>query len=106
MSTHYRKPDQIIQPYEYGHPESKRTCLWLEWLPLLEPTQLCEPTYLVSGKQRYSPSHYHPEKYAARWENQTPSGQNKLGPSPDRAKLRSLTYPGIAAAMAEQWGDL
>lgn len=86
MSTKWRKPDQIIQPYQFGHPESKRTCLWLKNLPLLKPTNILQK----------------PE--SGRWENQTPSGQNKLGPSQDRAKIRSRTYEGIAAAMAEQWG--
>ena len=83
-STWIRKPDQYIQPYEYGHPESKRTCLWLEGLPPLEPTNVL------------------PLPETGRWDNQTASGQNRLGPSPDRWKLRSLTYPGIAEAMATQ----
>lgn len=84
MSSLYRKPNQIIQPYHFGHPESKATCLWLKNLPNLQPTNVLEKT----GKY---------------WNNQTPSGQNKLGPSPDRAKLRSKTYAGIANAMATQW---
>ncbi len=85
MSTLYRKPDQIIQPWQFGHPESKATCLWLKGLPPLIPTKVLEkPT-------------------GGRWENQTPSGQNKLGPSPERAKVRSKTYQGIAEAMANQW---
>lgn len=85
MSTLYRRPDQIVQPWMFGHPESKKTCLWLKGLRKLRPTN---PLPL-------------PE--AGRWENQTPSGQNKLGPSPDRAMIRSRTYQGIADAMAEQW---
>jgi site-specific DNA-cytosine methylase len=89
ISTKIRKPDQIIQPYEFGHDASKRTCLWLKGLPLLTPTKLVEPR--IVGNKRI-------------WGNQTPSGQNKLGPSPDRAKIRSITYQGIAEAMAEQWG--
>lgn len=84
MSSLYKKPNQIIQPYQFGHPESKSTCLWLKNLPNLQPTNVLEKT----GKY---------------WDNQTPSGQNKLGPSPDRAKLRSKTYAGIANAMATQW---
>jgi len=83
MSTYWRKPDQIIQPWMFGEDASKATCLWLKGLPLLQPTE-------VIKKERYA--------------NQTPSGQNKLGPSPERAKLRSITYQGIAEAMAEQWG--
>ena len=86
LSTVWRKPDQIIQPYQFGNPESKKTCLWLKGLPLLQPTNILEvPTSGI-------------------WNNQTKSGQNKLSPSPERAKLRSRTYQGIADAMAEQWG--
>lgn len=89
ISTQIRKPDQIIKPYQYGHDASKNTCLWLKGLPLLRPTQFVEPR-MVNGKPR--------------WANQTDSGQNKLTPSPDRWKIRSETYAGIAKAMAEQWG--
>jgi len=117
MSRLWRKPDQIIQPYEYGHPESKKTCLWLKGLPKLIPTGICEPEWMKNpdgtdmrsgaNKSRISVAHYNPEKWAkTRWANQTPSGQNKLGPSVDRAKIRSRTYEGIAKAMAEQWGCL
>jgi len=86
ISTRIRKPDQIVQPYMFGHPESKKTCLWLKGLPPLEPTNIL------------------PLPESGRWENQTPSGQNKLGPSPDRWKERSRTYLGLARAMAAQWG--
>jgi len=89
ISSHWRKPDQIIQPYEYGHDASKKTCLWLNGLPKLKPTKMIEPR-MVNSK--------------ARWANQTDSGQNNLAPSPERAKLRSKTYQGIADAMADQWG--
>ena len=116
MSRLWRKPDQIIQPYEYGHRESKATCLWLKGLPKLTPTNVCEPEwqrnpdgtiYRDSGGSRYSPSHYNPEKWAkARRKNQTASGQNRLPPSADRAKIRSRTYEGIAKAMADQWSNL
>ena len=85
MSSVWRKPDQIIQPWMFGEDASKATCLWLKGLPLLAPTN-------IICKERYA--------------NQTPSGQNKLGPSPDRAKLRSKTYAGVARAMAAQWGCL
>jgi len=81
-----RRFDQSIQPYEFGHPESKRTCLWLRGLPALRPTDILEVP--ASGH----------------WENQTAGGYNKLGPSPDRWKIRSATYQGIADAMADQWG--
>lgn len=89
ISSKIRKPDQIIQPYEFGHDASKKTCLWLANLPKLRGTRYVEPTLLANGKKV--------------WGNQTPSGQNKLGPSKDRWKLRSLTYEGIAEAMADQW---
>ena len=85
ISTRVRKPDQIIQPWWFGHDASKKTCLWLKNLPLLEPTD----KLLGDNKTRRA--------------NQTPSGQNKLGPSADRWKLRSATYQGIADAMAAQW---
>lgn len=81
ISTRIRKPSQIIQPWMFGHPESKKTCLWLKNLPLLVPTNIIEE----------------------RDHNLTPSGQNKLGPSPDRWKIRSRTYQGIADAMSDQW---
>ena len=85
ISSKIRKPDQIIQPWMFGHAESKTTCLWLKNLPKLVPTNvLVKP---ASG----------------RWDNQTPSGQNKLGPSKDRWKERSRTYQGIADCMAAQW---
>jgi hypothetical protein len=83
INTAYRKPDQIIQPWQFGEDASKATCLWLKGLKPLVPTN-------VIRKARYA--------------NQTPSGQNKLGPSPDRWKERSRTYPGIAEAIADQWG--
>lgn len=113
MSTVWRKPDQIIQPYEHGHPESKKTCLWLKGLPKLVPSCIVPPLwyknpdgtdYKDSKGKRYSPTHFLMGRtQLARWANQTPSGQNKLGPSPDRAKIRSRTYEGIAKAMAAQW---
>lgn len=87
MSSLYRKPDQVIQPWQFGHDASKTTCLWLRGLPQLVPTDVLTM----------------PER--GRWANQTASGQNRLGPSPDRWKQRSATYPGIAAAMAAQWGS-
>lgn len=77
MSTVYRKPDQIIQPWQFGHGETKATCLWLKGLPPLCPTQI------VQGRNQRV------------W---------RMPPSKERAKLRSRTYTGIARAMAEQWG--
>lgn len=88
MSTIYRRPDQTIQPYNFGEDASKATCLWLCGLPLLKNTSYFPPR-IINGKKR--------------WSNQCDSGQNRLGPSPERGQIRSNTYPGIAAAMADQW---
>ena len=77
MSTTYRKPDQIIQPWMFGHGETKATCLWLKNLPLLKPENI------VPGRE---------------------ARIHRMPPGPDRWKERSRTYTGIAAAMAEQWG--
>ena len=87
ISTRIRKPDQIIQPWWFGHDASKKTCLWLRNLPLLTPTEKL------------------PGDAKTRRGNQTASGQNKLPPSPDRWKLRSITFEGIAQAMSKQWGE-
>ena len=91
ISTRIRKFDQAIQPYQFGHDASKKTCLWLKRLPLLEPTSFIEPR-IVDGRKR--------------WGNQTDSGQNRLGPSSDRWKIRSETFSGVAQAMADQWSGL
>lgn len=85
ISSRIRKPDQIIQPWWFGHDASKKTCLWLKNLPLLKPTNML------------------PGDAKTRRANQTASGQNKLPPSKDRWKIRSATYRGIADAMASQW---
>lgn len=79
MSSLYRKPDQIIQPWMFGHGETKATCLWLKGLPKLTPTEL------VPGREQRI------------W---------RMPPSKERAKLRSKTYEGIAKAMANQWGKI
>lgn len=94
ISTRIRKPDQIIQPYDYGEDASKSTCLWLKGLPLLKPTLKIEGRLVE-----------HNGKLVERWSNQTDSGQNKLGPSDDRWKERARTYQGWADAMAKQWGN-
>jgi site-specific DNA-cytosine methylase len=89
MSSKFRKPDQIINPYEFGDPFEKRTCLWLKGLPKLQPTNIVEPprrTEFKSGKSM-------PSWYADLWKV----------PKEERSKLRSKTFPGIAKAMAEQW---
>lgn len=91
ISSRIRKPDQIIQPWQFGHDASKSTCLWLKGLPRLKAVGTVAPR-IVNGRPR--------------WSNQTDSGQNRLAPSEDRWKERSKTYPGIARAMAAQWGCL
>ena len=77
MSSEYRKPDQIIQPWQFGHGETKSTCLWLKNLPKLTPTNI------VDGRE---------------------ARIHRMAPGPDRAKNRSRTYQGVADAMAQQWG--
>lgn len=85
MSTVYRKPDQIINPWQFGHPEQKKTCLWLKGLPLLHETNNVYDEMMRLPQKQRERIHY-------------------LPPSADRAKLRSKTYTGIALAMAQQWG--
>jgi site-specific DNA-cytosine methylase len=79
ISSHIRKPDQIIQPWQFGHGETKATCLWLKNLPKLQPTDI------VEGREQRV---------------------HKMAPGPDRWKERSRTFKGIAEAMAQQWGKL
>jgi len=90
MSTMWRKPDQIIQPYMFGDSARKKTCLWLKGLPLLEPTDIVDPGEQVTFESGRSM----PKWYADAW---------KL-PAKERAMQRSKTFPGIAKAMATQWG--
>jgi hypothetical protein len=91
IGTHIRKADQYIQPYQFGHPDSKKTGLWLKNLPLLLPAKIVEPdwVYPKNGGKRMSRTHA---------ENGHSGGNMK------KMKIRSLTYQGIADAMAEQWG--
>ena len=89
ISSRIRKPDQIIQPYEHGHEATKTTCLWLKNLPLLRPTNI-----VGRGERHITKS----GKSLPKWYN--------LPPSEDRWKIRSATFPGIAKAMAEQWGEI
>jgi len=106
IGTAIRKANQYIQPYNFGHSASKTTGLWLKNLPLLQSTKYVSPEYFACCGDRYS-SQVSCEKCSKktkpRWSNQTPRGQDKLGPSEDRAKIRSKTYEGIAKAIAEQW---
>lgn len=94
MSTVYRKADQIIQPYEYGYPARKATCLWLKGLPKLKPTEIVE--YKLKTRN-YS------DGLAAAWATDE-NGKILRWNDPETAKQRSKTVPGIAKAMAEQWG--
>ena len=95
MSTKYRKPNQIVQPWQFGQPESKKTCLWLKGLPNLQHTNVL------------------PKPLCGYWDNQTSDGQNKLlvdgkwiaYNDPRTPALRSKTYKGIAEGMAQQWSD-
>jgi hypothetical protein len=98
IGTRIRPASQWIQPYQFGHDASKKTGLWLKGLPFLKPTKLI-PRRLVEWPKGSG-------KIVERWANQTDSGQNRLTPGPTRARDRSETYAGIAAAMAEQWGNL
>ena len=89
MSTKWRKPDQYIHPYFFGEPHSKKTCLWLKGLPLLKANKMVKPKMYTYKNGKKDPV-WHVESM-------------KL-PSKERAKIRSKTFPGIAKAMAEQWG--
>lgn len=92
MSTYYRKPDQIIQPYMFGDPFEKKTCLWLKGLPELKATNIVEPP----PRKQFDSGNTMPSWYAEAWHL----------PKEERAKLRSKTFPGVAKAMAEQWGGI
>lgn len=87
LSTRFAKPTQIIQPWQFGHPETKATCLWLRGLPPLHPTNDVRDVMLSLPLKERTRIHY-------------------ASPGPERWKLRSVTYSGIAAAMAAQWGAL
>jgi len=85
MSNQWRKPNQIVQPWMFGHPESKATCFWLKGLPKLEQTDNVKAEFDLLPKNKQQRIHY-------------------LPPSKDRGHLRSKTFEGIAKAMADQWG--
>ncbi|OCX57232.1 hypothetical protein BFM99_14270 [Stutzerimonas stutzeri] len=110
VSSRIRKPDQTIQPWQFGHDASKATCLWLKNLPPLVPTEVVHPRLICCGNQfdgdaacQTCNGTLKPKK---RWANQTDSGQNRLPPSADRWKIRSETYVGVAKAMATQWDQV
>ena len=95
MSTIWRKPDQYIQPYQFGEPHTKKTGLWLKNLPKLEPTNIVTPKvyhYKTGNKKGRGDPYWHVDSM-------------KLSPL-ERMKARSITFEGIAEAMAEQWGEL
>ena len=89
MSTHYRKPDQIINPFQFGDPFEKRTCLWLKNLPNLKLTNIVKPPPRVKYKS-----------------GRTMPGWYANAPKAERSKIRSKTFPGVAAAIADQWGKI
>lgn len=86
MSSLWRKPDQVIQPWQFGHPETKATCLWLKGLPKLQPTNDVREEMMMLPLNKRARIHHMP-------------------PGPNRARERSATYSGIAAAIAQQWGQ-
>ena len=88
ISTKIRKPNQIIQPFQFGHDVSKKTCLWLKNLPNLKPTKIVKPDIVLVNGKKMSRMHYESFKL----------------PSKERSKVRSKFYTGIAKAMADQWG--
>ena len=87
ISTKIRKPNQIIQPFQYGHDVTKKTCLWLKNLPNLKPTKIVKPDIILVNGKKMSRMHYESFKL----------------PSKERSKVRSKFYTGIAEAMADQW---
>lgn len=94
IGTDIRQADQFIQPYNFGADASKKTGLWLKGLPVLRST------LRVQGRFVFNPKTL---QFVERWSNQTDNGQNREAPGEDRWAVRSLTYPGVAAAMADQW---
>ena len=95
ISSAIRKPDQIIQPYEYGHSEAKKTCLWLKNLPKLKPTKIVNKGEFVEWIDKNGK-----KKRQAKWYLDV---LTKAKTKAERQKLRSKTYQGIADAMAQQW---
>jgi hypothetical protein len=100
IGTAIMPPSQTIQPNQFGDDASKATCLWLFNLPKLRPTARVEGRLVDDGRPQLGLF----GTGAERWSNQSDAGQNRLTPGPDRWKDRSRTFPGIAAAMVDQWG--
>lgn len=91
MSTRWRTPDQIICPTMFGHPEPKKTCLWLKNLPLLKPTKIMKPEYIISKSGKKLAKWYYFCEHMSMAERQ---------------KMRNRTFQGIANAFTDQWGEL
>lgn len=118
ISSRIRKPDQIIQPWQYGHGETKTTCLWLKNLPKLEPTDIVVPEWAVredgsvhlSAKgKRDNPTHFltgRTHRVLAGAQLEQWERIHRMAPGPERWRERSRTFEGIANAMATQWGSL
>jgi site-specific DNA-cytosine methylase len=101
MSRHFRKPDQVIQPFQFGHEVQKATCLWLKGLPLLMPTKIVDRGIIYIDPRG--------NKHGGEFTNRAKRGYSSLMLLPrntERWKIRSRTFEGIAQAMAEQWGGL
>lgn len=97
LSTRWRKPDQIIQPYYFGDNASKTTCLWLKGL---------RPLRIRSETLHWGRTVVHNGKLVLRWANQTDKGHNRLTPANDRWKDRSKTFDGVCLAFAENWSSM
>lgn len=94
MNSRYRKPDQIVQPYEFGDSASKKTCLWLKNLPILKPTKIVEPGEFIEFKSG---------RRVAKWYSDAMTTTKSAA---ERRTLRSKTFPGFAKAIAEQWSEV
>ena len=101
MGTAYRKADQVVQPYEYGHQTRKATCLWLKGLPKLKPTNVVEPII-----EEYVCKNGKVKRFGKGFGEATLDGKILAWNDPETKKLRSKTFEGIAKAMADQWGGL
>lgn len=101
MSTVWRKPNEIIEPWMFGHPFAKNTCLWLKGLPLLRPTDILNKPENGWENQQYTNGRY--SGYGKTWGGQREDGTYRRYGDPELKKIRSKTFPGIAKAMAEQW---